>query len=52
MMMMMVMMMMMIMVMMMISARLPDILATPTLKEKQVHALYNANDYIRYTQVR
>ena len=33
------------------SSSLPDILATPTLKERQVHALYNANDYIRYTQV-
>ena len=33
------------------SSNLPDILATPTLKERQVHALYNANDYIRYTQV-
>ena len=33
------------------SSSLPDILATPTLKERQIHALYNANDYIRYTQV-
>lgn len=32
------------------SSNYPDILTTPTLKEKQVHALYNANDYIRYTQ--
>jgi len=31
------------------SSRLPDILSTPTTKETQVHALYNANDYIRYT---
>eukprot|EP00092_Neocalanus_flemingeri_P025580 GFUD01027732.1.p1 GENE.GFUD01027732.1~~GFUD01027732.1.p1 ORF type:complete len:309 (-),score=86.41 GFUD01027732.1:567-1493(-) len=27
----------------------PDILSTPTVKESQVHALYNANDFIRYT---
>ena len=33
------------------SSNYPDILTTPTPKEKQVHALYNANDYIRYTQV-
>merc|ERR1719154_544097 len=32
------------------SSRLPDILSTPTTKETQVHALYNANDFIRYTQ--
>jgi len=31
------------------STKLPDILSTPTTKETQVHALYNANDYIRYT---
>jgi len=28
----------------------PDILSAPTSKETQVHALYNANDYIKYTQ--
>jgi len=27
----------------------PDILSSPTVKESQVHALYNANDFIRYT---
>jgi len=26
-----------------------DILSSPTVRESQVHALYNANDYIRYT---
>ena len=31
------------------SSRLPDILSRPTVKETQVHALYNANDFIRYT---
>jgi len=31
-------------------SRLPDIITAPTAKESQVHALYNANDYIRYTQ--
>ena len=27
----------------------PDVLTSPTSKENQVHALYNANDFIRYT---
>jgi len=27
-----------------------DILTAPTVKESQVHALYNANDFIRYTK--
>jgi len=27
----------------------PDVLTAPTNKETQVHALYNANDYIKYT---
>jgi len=29
--------------------KLPDVLTAPTNKETQVHALYNANDYIKYT---
>ena len=32
------------------SSNLPDILSRPSTKETQVHALYNANDFIRYTQ--
>merc|ERR1712058_138905 len=27
----------------------PDILTSPTVKESQCHALYNANDFIKYT---
>ena len=27
----------------------PDILSTPTQRESQVHTLYNANDFIKYT---
>jgi len=31
------------------SSSRPDILSSPTLKESQVHTLYNANDFIKYT---
>jgi len=31
-------------------SRQPDILSTPTVKESQVHALYNAHDFIKYTE--
>jgi len=31
------------------STKQPDVLTSPTNKESQVHALYNANDFIKYT---